>query len=671
MLRPIRDVVLLSFLLAGSVRAQAVFVNELHYDNASTDANEAIEIAGPSGTSLTGWSIALYNGNGGTVYSTINLSGAIPNQCVNFGTVSVPAAGIQNGSPDGLALVNGLGQVVQFLSYEGTILAADGPAAGMTSTDIGIAEDGTGPATSSLHLIGTGTTYADFTWTQAAASFGSCNTGQMFVGGVDNPPSVLSSTPADGATGVSPFTDITLNFSEDVTTAPGWYTLTCSASGPVATNVTGGPQSFTIDLAITLVPEETCALTISAAAVTDLDPPADPMTQEVTIDFVIATDTPPAVTETIPAQGATSVFVDSNISVRFSEPVTVQAGGFTLSCTNAGTVGFTVSGGPTAYTVDPTVDLDYLDNCTLTVVAGLVSDLDGVSNPMAANVVITFSTEQSLADYYAPVDASSAASLRLTLNAVIDDHTRYPYTSSATDTWDILDIADEDPMNPDHVLDVYKNASYPKAGAGNANYNREHRWAKSYGFPDDLSSSWAYTDIHHLIVSNSGYNSARNNRYFDNCPDSCTEYPTDLTNGIGGGSGVYPGNSNWGKGDRWEVWGYRKGDVARALLYMDVRYEGGTNAFGAPEPDLVLTNNPALIQTSGANTTGTAYLGLLCVLVEWHRADPPDEQERLRNALVKTFQNNRNPFVDHPEWADVLFGAECPRPDDIFKNGFD
>jgi hypothetical protein len=104
---------------------------------------------------------------------------------------------------------------------------------------------------------------------------------------------------------------------------------------------------------------------------------------------------------------------------------------------------------------------------------------------------------------------------------------------------------------------------------------------------------------------------------------------------------------------------------------MDVRYEGGTNAFGAPEPDLVITNNPALIQTTGTNTTGTAYLGLLCVLVEWHRADPPDEQERMRNALVQTFQNNRNPFVDHPEWADTLFNAECPRPDALFQDGFD
>lgn len=671
MLRLIRDVALLSFLLAGSVEAQTVFVNELHYDNASTDSNEAIEIAGPAGTSLTGWSIALYNGNGGTVYSTINLSGAIPNQCANFGTVSVPAAGIQNGSPDGLALVNGLGQVVQFLSYEGTILATDGPAQGMTSTDIGISENGTGAATSSLQLVGTGTTYADFTWTEATSSFDNCNASQTFVGGVDDPPSILSTSPVDGATGVSPFSNLTVAFSEDVTTAPGWYTLSCSVSGPVATALTGGPRSFTIDPAITLVPEESCALTISAAAVNDLDVPIDPMAQDVTINFVVATDTPPAVTQTIPVQGATSVFVDSNLSVRFSEPVTVQAGGFTLSCTTAGTVALAVSGGPTAYTLDPTVDLDYLDTCNLTVVANLVSDLDGSPNAMAGNVVVTFSTEQSLADYYAPVDTSSAVSLRLTLNAVIDDHTRYPYTASSTDTWDILDIADEDPMNPANVLDVYKNASYPKAGAGNANYNREHRWAKSYGFPDDSSSSWAYTDIHHLIVANSGYNSARNNRYFDHCADSCTEYPTDLTNGVGGGSGVYPGNSNWGKGDRWEVWGFRKGDVARALLYMDVRYEGGTNTFGSPEPDLVLTNNPALIQTTGTNTTGTAYLGLLCVLVEWHRADPPDEQERLRNALVQTFQDNRNPFVDHPEWADVLFNAECPRPDALFQDGFD
>ena len=91
--------------LAGAppVMAQGttVFVNELHYDNSLTDAGEAIEIAGPAGTDLTGWSLVLYNGNGGVVYNTKDLSGLIPDQENGFGTVvfSYPVNGIQNGSP--------------------------------------------------------------------------------------------------------------------------------------------------------------------------------------------------------------------------------------------------------------------------------------------------------------------------------------------------------------------------------------------------------------------------------------------------------------------------------------------------------------------------------------------------------------------------------------------
>src|SRR5690606_1016541 len=86
-----------------------VFINEIHYDNTSTDAGEAIEIAGPAGTDLTGWSIVLYNGSGGAVYDTDALSGIIPNQQGGYGTVvlTYPANGIQNGAPDGIALVNG------------------------------------------------------------------------------------------------------------------------------------------------------------------------------------------------------------------------------------------------------------------------------------------------------------------------------------------------------------------------------------------------------------------------------------------------------------------------------------------------------------------------------------------------------------------------------------
>ena len=66
--------------------AAPVFINELHYDNAGTDAGEAVEIAGPSGTDLTGWSVVLYNGTGGGVYDTDALSGALADQAGGIGT---------------------------------------------------------------------------------------------------------------------------------------------------------------------------------------------------------------------------------------------------------------------------------------------------------------------------------------------------------------------------------------------------------------------------------------------------------------------------------------------------------------------------------------------------------------------------------------------------------
>src|SRR4029450_4285162 len=104
-----------------------------------TDAGEAIEVEGPAGADLTGYSIVLYNGNDGAVYSTTALSGAIPATCDARGVVVTNYAvnGIQNGSPDGMALVNAAGQLIEFLSYEGTFTATNGVAAGIASTEIG------------------------------------------------------------------------------------------------------------------------------------------------------------------------------------------------------------------------------------------------------------------------------------------------------------------------------------------------------------------------------------------------------------------------------------------------------------------------------------------------------------------------------------------------------
>lgn len=170
-----------------------VWVNEIHYDNDGTDTGEGFEIAGPAGTNLAGWTVALYNGNGATVYSTVNLSGSIPDQQDGYGTLWFAASGMQNGAPDGLALVDGTGTVAQFLSYEGVITAANGPASGTTSTDLGVSETSTTPVGQSLQLGGEGTESGDFAWeAPQAGTPGAPNANQTLGDGSAPPPAVAA-----------------------------------------------------------------------------------------------------------------------------------------------------------------------------------------------------------------------------------------------------------------------------------------------------------------------------------------------------------------------------------------------------------------------------------------------------------------------------------------------
>jgi hypothetical protein len=169
------------FMATPSFAQTDVFINEIHYDNIGLDADEGIEIAGPSGTYLTGWRIEFYNGVSFMVYATISLSGIIPNLENNRGVIWFPKIGIQN-DIEGIALINPLGVVVQFLSYEGDFIAADGAANGMTSTNIGVEEsDITTLAGPSLQLTGSGTYYENFYWVSpATATSNSKNNGQIF-----------------------------------------------------------------------------------------------------------------------------------------------------------------------------------------------------------------------------------------------------------------------------------------------------------------------------------------------------------------------------------------------------------------------------------------------------------------------------------------------------------
>ncbi|MDH4307446.1 MAG: ExeM/NucH family extracellular endonuclease [Acidimicrobiia bacterium] len=127
-----------------------VEITEIHYDNTGTDSGEAVEVSGPEGFDVTGWSIVLYNGSNGAVYDTTVLNGVIP----AGGAFSVTFSAIQNGSPDGIALVDAGGSVVEFLSYEGVMTGVGGPADGVTSTDIGVSEPSDTPVGFSLQKIG-------------------------------------------------------------------------------------------------------------------------------------------------------------------------------------------------------------------------------------------------------------------------------------------------------------------------------------------------------------------------------------------------------------------------------------------------------------------------------------------------------------------------------------
>ncbi|MFD0740055.1 endonuclease [Lysobacter koreensis] len=575
-MRHLQAAVLAATLLPLSAQA-AVFINEIHYDDAtaSGDVGERVEVVATAGESLSGYRIYLYNGStpsAATYYDNDLVPAGSVVSCggsARIATVAYPSNGIQNGANDAIALVDGSGALVQFLSYEGAVTGSNGPAAGRASSNLAVAESASTAAGTSLQLGGSGSSYASFSWQASGTqTFGACNRNQTF--STPNPPPVVTSTtPSDGASGFPAAGDLTVGFSEAVTLAGGAFALQCSQSGAVAL--------------------------------------------------------------THPASG----------------------GNFAISTNTALFAG---------------------ESCALTVVASKVSDSGG-AHP-AANTVVDFTVAAGgSGGYYARVNTSSASQLRCSLHDTIRGHTAYPYSGGTTNAWSILEIADEDPNNAGRILDVYRNRSYLKgserAGTGTGiTYNREHTWPNSLGFGSasgDLGLPHApYTDTHMLYLSDTTYNADRGNKPYADCTlaGGCGERATEANNGSGGGSGVYPGNSNWvkgpdGNGGAFQVWGKRRGDIARAVLYMAIRYEGGEDIHtGQSEPDLELTDDRSKIVITSASP---AYMGLLSTLLAWHSADPPDAAERGRNEVIFSFQGNRNPFIDHPEWAtSALFTSSKP-----------
>ena len=201
-------------------------------------------------------------------------------------------------------------------------------------------------------------------------------------------------------------------------------------------------------------------------------------------------------------------------------------------------------------------------------------------------------------------------------------------TLSYDQVWTALKDTDQDPADSDNVILVYSGRSQSKATNGGDvdDWNREHVWAKSHG--DFGTAAGPGTDVHHLRPEDVTVNSARGNLDFDL-----------------GGSPVSQAPGSYADSDSFEPRNAVKGDVARMILYMSVRWEGGDGF--------------ADLEVNDRVTNGTApNIGKLSVLKQWNLQDPPDAFERRRNQVIHDrWQHNRNPFVDHPEWVTAIWGS--------------
>lgn len=226
--------------------------------------------------------------------------------------------------------------------------------------------------------------------------------------------------------------------------------------------------------------------------------------------------------------------------------------------------------------------------------------------------------------YYATAIGKTGTSLKSSLHTIISTGvTKLSYDG----VWNALMVTDQDASNSSNVRLFYSNISRSKSlnGGDSGDWNREHVWAQSHG--DFGTSAGPGTDLHHLRPEDVAVNALRGNLDFDT-----------------GGSAASGASGNYYDSDSWEPRTAIKGDVARMLFYMAVRYSGD-DGFA----DLELNN-----------TTGNGsvpYMGKLSTLKAWHTADPPDAAEKARNQTIYTsYQRNRNPFIDHPEWVASIWG---------------
>ncbi len=247
---------------------------------------------------------------------------------------------------------------------------------------------------------------------------------------------------------------------------------------------------------------------------------------------------------------------------------------------------------------------------------------------VVVSVLFASSTVVAQGTYYAGIDTASATFV-LDLHSLIYPHTKLSYSITAA-----ADIAARDTTNGQKFVDCvysgHRQVYTPPWTWGT--FSREHTWCHSWMPTYSSESGPEYSDLHHLFPTHqNNANGRRSNHPLGVVVNVSYQYLDGKLGTNAAGQVVY------------EPRDQQKGDAARALFYMATAYHG----VNGKDWSLGYLNNVTLPALSEAPQD-------VELLKQWHVQDPPDERERSRNGSVFALQANRNPFVDHPEYVNVI-----------------
>lgn len=323
-----------------------------------------------------------------------------------------------------------------------------------------------------------------------------------------------------------------------------------------------------------------------------------------------------SVTLEVTDQGSPTVKNDAVLAIKNKQTVfkklllndTLTDDAEVVSVDSSSSLGMVILNDDKTVSYTPLTNFEGADSFTYTVCDDDLPNPTCVTASVAITVVdaIAFNIPDNLQYYYGDAIFTSNPSNNL---SVLSDLTRSNHTTILTYTQrhNYLYDADEDPSNPNNVVLIYsgesrfwKEYTSPTNSYTTQTFNTEHVYPKSL-----LSNELAETDLHHLRTCDSGINSDRSNRKF-----------------VNGSGGYKKSGSGWYPGDEW------KGDVARMVFYLSIRYGELINGVGDMD-----------------------------VLLQWNVEDPVSDIENTRNNVIEIAQGNRNPFIDNPYLATLTWGG--------------